>query len=464
MQGVDEAEYALRTAEALGAEYAEAYFERSYANSFAIEQGRVNASAHGEEAGIRIRLIMKGRLYTASTNKLDKGCIKRLIHRFRIFPGLTTRLSREKRERASYKVHEKQSVDDANMLKDLMKIDKELGKAKHIRYRSLYGGLGRSRTYYVNSDGTRISSDVPSTSAFFAITVSNGRESRQSMTQLGNTGGYEYFDASEVSSDLVDSSKRLHSVLERGKTLSNTALKSIKNIVISPEISGIASHESVGHPNEADRVFGREAAQAGTSYMTRENMGLEIGSKAVTIIDDPTIRNSNGYYLYDEEGVRARPREIVEKGVQKEMLTNREFAHLLGLRSNGSARSDSYSNEPLIRMSNTYLKPGSATLDELISEAGNGIYLKRFSSTEWNIDDTRSFARYAGNEAYIIRKGSLEEPVKNYKLDSATLDFWHAVALIGNDFELYVATCGKGEPMQGVPVTNGGASALLRFK
>ncbi len=83
---------------------------------------------------------------------------------------------------------------------------------------------------------------------------------------------------------------------------------------------------------------------------------------------------------------------------------------------------------------------------------------------EWNIDDTRSFSRYQGNEAYLIKNGSIGAPVKNFVLEKSTLDFWHAVRLVGKEREFHVGTCGKGEPMQGVPVMMGGASALLTFR
>ncbi len=464
MKGVQEADYALTLASKLGAEYAESYLENGYSKSYAIEQGRVNGSAYAEYSGLRIRLIKGGRLYTISTNKLEKKSIGQLISRFRIFPGIDTKMSQEKPEKANYKVDEKKSIDSANMLKDLIEIDKEVGALKFVKYRSMYAGLGRTIAYYVNSDGAKIASNVPSTSSYFAITLSNGKESRDSRTQLGSTGGYETFDSRKIADGLLESSKSLYKVMEKGKTLSGGDMAAIKNVVISPEISGIAAHESVGHPAEADRVFGREAAQAGTSYISKDKTSIQIGSEAVNIVDDPTMRNSNGFYLYDEEGIKARPRFIVENGAVKELLMNREYAHVLRRNSNGASRSDSYSNEPIVRMANTYLKPGTATFDELISEAKNGIYVKSFNSTEWNIDDTRSFARYAGNEAYFIKNGSLAEPVKNYKIEAYTMDFWHAVKLVGNDFDKYAATCGKGEPMQGVPVTTGGASALLRFK
>ncbi|MEM0074632.1 MAG: TldD/PmbA family protein, partial [Candidatus Micrarchaeaceae archaeon] len=362
--------------------------------------------------------------------------------------------------KAIYAVPEREKIENADMLTDVLYIDKALAGEKSIKYRNIYGSLGFSDTYYINSEGSSIRAHIPIVTSFIRIVVGNGKNTRARYMQFGGTGGYELFNAESVKKELLASAKSMQIITEKGISLSSSALKRVKNVVISSEIAGIAVHESVGHPSEADRVFGREAAQAGTSYLS-QNLGMRIGSQAVTIIDDPTINNSFGFYLYDDEGVRARPKVLVDKGLHKELLLNREYAKMLGTKSNGSARSDSYSNEPIVRMSNTYLKKGNATFSELLSEARNGIYVKSF--TEWNIDDTRSFARYQGNEAYLIKDGELSVPVKNFVLEKTTSSFWSAVALVGNDFNLWLGTCGKGEPEQGVPVTMGGASALLKF-
>ncbi len=165
MKGTEEADYALGVAQRMGAEYAEAYVESTYSKFSAVEQGHVNASAQSEETGLRIRFVKDARLYTISTNKLEKSSIKQLIMRFRAFPGLDTHLSAESVEKANYKVAEKQSIEDANMLEDLLKLDKELAEMKYVKYRSLYGGVGRSNPYYINSDGSSIRSSVPSVSA-----------------------------------------------------------------------------------------------------------------------------------------------------------------------------------------------------------------------------------------------------------------------------------------------------------
>lgn len=455
----DIAEFALKVA-GKDSDYAEVYLEDDSAFSFAIEQGMLNGSASAKKLGMRIRLIRDGCLYTISTNRVDKGSIKELVSRFRIFKGKKTSLSDEKRVNADYTVKEKKSVDDESMLKSLLEIDKLMSGIKYIAFRGVYGGYDLSSTYFANTEGSVVRSRIPIVNAFVNFIVKD-KDTRQRFMQFGGSGGYEVFKVSDIEKRISEEAKNIHSLLEKGRELSSTELSKIRNVVISPEISGIAVHESVGHPNEADRVFGREAAQAGESYINKDNLGMRIGSDAVTIIDDPTIKNSYGYFEYDDEGVKARPKVIVDKGIQNELLVNREFAYEMGIKSNASARSSAYLYEPIVRMSNTYLKPGSSSLDELIEEAGNGIYIKSF--TEWNIDDTRSFARYQGNEAYIIRRGSIEEPVKNYKLEVKTLDFWKAVSAVGKDFALYLGECGKGEPMQGVPVTMGGGSALLKF-
>ncbi|MGC8662223.1 MAG: TldD/PmbA family protein [Candidatus Micrarchaeia archaeon] len=455
------ASYAISFGLQKGFEYVEAYVEENNSIVYSIEQGKPGGAGVAKISGIRVRVIVDGSLYTFSTNDINKKAIERAFA-FKKFYGNITKLSAEKTEHAMYKAKEKIKIEDSyqNFFSDLSEIDRRLADKK-VKYRSIYGGMGRSLSYLLNSDGTEIRSNIPFISSFMSFIVGDNEKSRQRLVEIGSTGGYELFDFDKTISRIDGEVSAMNNVLSKGINLSKGELSKIKNIVVSPEIVGIAAHESVGHPSEADRVFGREAAQAGTSYITN-NFNMKIGSEKVTIIDDPTISNSYGFFLYDDEGVKARKKVLVDKGMQNELLLNREYAYSLNTKSNASARSDSFSNEPIIRMSNTYLEKGDSNLEELISEAKNGIYIKNF--TEWNIDDTRSFARYQGNEAYLIKNGRLDQPIKNFMLDISSTDFWGSIDLVGDEFELFPGDCGKGEPMQGVPVTMGGASALLRLR
>ncbi len=453
------AEYAVSFSSKLGFDYSEAFLENTTGFSYAIEEGQLNESARIEKSGIRIRLLKNGDFYTFSTNRINKDTIRRGIESYHPFNSVSTRLSHEKVVSSSYSEKEKEKVEPERMLEDLSSIDKEMQELTGIKYRSSYAGSSTWDAFYVNSEGTQIHAELPLLSSFFSVTLKNGHESRQRVFQYGSTGGYETFKIDTIKRQIREDSESLMNVMRNGVRLSKYELARIRKVVASPEIVGIAVHESVGHPCEADRVFMREAAQAGTSYLNKGNLGMQLGSEHVNIFDDPTIKGSEGFFVYDDEGVKARKKQLVKNGIQKELLTNREFAGLLGLKSNGSARSDSYSNEPLIRMSNTYLKKGSTNFEELIEEAGKGVYIKSFM--EWNIDDTRSFSRYQGNEAFMIKNGEIGKPIKNYVLETSTKKFWSSVRMLGRDFKLYSGNCGKGEPMQGVPVSMGGPSVLL---
>jgi TldD protein len=235
------------------------------------------------------------------------------------------------------------------------------------------------------------------------------------------------------------------------------------DLVCGPEVAGIAAHESCGHPMEADRILGREMSQAGRSFVFKGGpywIGTKIGSNAVTIVDDPTIERSYGYYMYDDEGVKARRRFLYKEGVINEFLHNRESAAKLGTRSNGSSRSINYDREAIVRMANTFVLPGKLSEEELIEDIKHGVYMKSF--TEWNIDDKRFNQRYVGREAYLIEKGELTYPLSRPIIETTTEKFWTAVDAVSKEVKFDAATCGKGDPSQGVPVYTGGPCIRLR--
>jgi len=149
------------------------------------------------------------------------------------------------------------------------------------------------------------------------------------------------------------------------------------------------------------------------------------------------VKGSFGYYEYDDEGVKARKRTLIKEGVINEFLHNRETASVFGVTSNGASRAVAYNREPIVRMANTFLEPGDYTKEEL-------------------------FQRYVGLEAYRIKNGELSEMVKNPVLEVTTIGLWSAVDAVGKDLEFQAAYCGKGDPMQGIPVWTGGPHVRLR--
>ena len=167
-----------------------------------------------------------------------------------------------------------------------------------------------------------------------------------------------------------------------------------------------------------------------------------------------------GFYLYDDEGVESKKRELITNGVITDLLHNRETSSKMNIHSNAASRSVEFDKEPIIRMSNTFIEPGNFELDELLSDIKNGIYIKNFM--EWNIDDRRENQRYVGFEAYRIINGELDAHVKSPVLELTSKKFWSSVDARSKNLDFKAANCGKGEPMQGAPVWTGAPDVRLR--
>ncbi|MCH2380599.1 MAG: TldD/PmbA family protein, partial [Nitrososphaerales archaeon] len=272
----------------------------------------------------------------------------------------------------------------------------------------------------------------------------------------GKSGGVE----------LLNDFDLVHKVPNRVKEITNSIKttdkleENIIDVIVGPEISGLIAHESCGHPSEADRILGREAAQAGESYLKKTNIGMKIGSEEANVTDDSTIKESMGFFDYDDEGNKSTKKELIKNGFINEFLHNSETSSLIGAKNNGSARSVQYDREPIIRMSNTFIEPGNFELEELLSDIKNGVYIKNFM--EWNIDDRRENQRYVGFEAYRIINGELDAHVKSPVLELTSKKFWSSVDARSKNLDFKAANCGKGEPMQGAPVWTGAPDVRLR--
>ena len=309
----------------------------------------------------------------------------------------------------------------------------------------------------MNNEGALVESLIPRVSVTYNLVVfEEGQMEQAPFVQRAFSGGLELIEKDQPWEWAAKDVKALQKLIKEGEKPPEGKV----DVVISPEVAGIAVHESVGHPYELDRIMGREAAQAGESFVKPEMLGERIGSEVVTVVEDPTVPNSWGFYLYDDEGVKARPRYLIRNGIINEFLMNREYASYLGLKSNAAARALNYNREPIVRMANTYLAPGDHSFEELIEDVKLGVYMVSFN--EWNIDDRRFQQRYIGREAYLIENGEIKHPVRKPILEITTKGLWSSVDAVGKEIEFYPGTCGKGEPGQGVPVWMGGAPARLR--
>jgi len=463
----DLAAFSVREAGKLGASYAEARIQGSVGSGFLLKNGEPQPSMLGDSFGMGIRVICGGALAFGATNNLEKAAVRALTTKtVRMAKGSAPLVKKKVRLEDSPAVHlkvvapEKEKIEgaDAAWLKALLlDMDRKIqaGKGAKIPNRILIASSELDEKYYINSDGSEVESRIPRISFFGILTAIEGGEVAQRMIQQAETGGLEVVKRLGLVSKVVEEARILRQVIAKASKLR----PGVMDVILSPELSGIAAHESVGHPQEADRVLGREGAQAGESYLKKSSLGFMVGSKEANISDDPTLIHSNGYAPVDDEGVKATKRMLITAGRVTEFLQNRSTAAELKARNNGSARSTDFNREPIIRMSNTFVEPGDYTTEELVKEVKDGLYFKSF--TEWNIDDKRLNQRYVGLEAYRIKNGEVGEMVKAPVLEITTPALWGSVKGRSKRLEFEAAVCGKGDPMQGIPVWTGGPDTLL---
>lgn len=262
------------------------------------------------------------------------------------------------------------------------------------------------------------------------------------------TGGWELLNfTDEEIQELVESAVALLSAerIEPGEY----------QIITSPGVSGTICHESFGHGVETD-MFLKQRAKAA------HFIDKVVGSSLVNIYDDPSYIGSHGSYFFDDEGSMAGPTQIVENGIFRRGITDLYSANALGIPRSANGRRQDYSRKAYARMSNTYFGPGTSTLEDMIAQVENGIYLDKWSSgmedpQGWGIQVTCRF----GHE---IKNGKITDRVfAPVGISGYVPDVLQSITAVSNVMELDGGSCGKGHK-ETVPVSSGGPHLLLRAR
>ncbi len=218
--------------------------------------------------------------------------------------------------------------------------------------------------------------------------------------------------------------------------------------VLDPELAGVFAHEAVGHASEGDLV------QEGNSILAGR-IGERIGNDRLTIVDDPSLPEF-GFEPFDAEGVAVKRTEIIRNGIINSYLHNRETLAAIGNGNPGHARAMP-GEPPLVRMSNTFIENGDASLSEIMEECKTGILLR--GSRGGQVDPGRGIFQFNAEYGYLIENGECTEMVRDVSLSGEILSTLHGITLCGNNRTMHPGYCGKGG--QSVPVSDGAPHLLL---
>jgi TldD protein len=239
------------------------------------------------------------------------------------------------------------------------------------------------------------------------------------------------------------------------------------DLIVDPTNLWLTIHESIAHATELDRALGYEAAYAGTSFATVDQLGsLVYGSEVMHVTGDRTTEHGLSTIGWDDEGVAQQEFDIIAGGILVGYQLDRQMAALRGLdRSNGCAFADSPGHIPLQRMPNVSLRadPTGPSTEELISSVDRGIYV--LGDNSWSIDMQRYNFQFTGQRFFLIENGRLAGQLRDVAYQATTTDFWRSLVAVGGPSTYHLGgafNCGKGQPGQVAPVSHGAPTALFR--
>jgi TldD protein len=465
--GMDLAEYCIKFGQKLGCSYVEARYVKDTTRGLAFRNGEPVSGGISPSSGIGVRVLVKGNMGFASFDRLERILAEESITTaYKMAKNAKRKkpidLGEPVSNKAKWKMKTKEPLADVD-LDTMMHFTTEANKQMEGLASFMFMFNPRViDKYLVTNEGTQIESQQSYIIMHSILTAQAPGGSEQRFLDLSLAGGWERIRESNFHEHLKEEVTVLRKAAETAMKIDELMNQPI-DMIVGPEVAGIIAHENVGHPSEGDRIMGREAAQAGESFWRDLKIGeSRVGSNAVNVSEDPTIENTSGYYLYDDEGVKSRKRVLIKKGIINEPLLNREFGRKFGKGSNAAARASAFDREPIIRMANTYFEPGNYTFEELVEDVKLGVYMKSFQ--EWNIDDRRYQSKYTGSEAYLIKNGEVTDTmVKRPVMETTSVGMLSAVDAVSKNLSFdFPGTCGKGDPMQGVPVYAGGGE--IRFR
>jgi TldD protein len=214
-------------------------------------------------------------------------------------------------------------------------------------------------------------------------------------------------------------------------------------VVLGPGWPGVLLHEAIGHGLEGD--FNRKGSSAFTG-----RIGERVASPLCTIVDDGTLPNRRGSLNIDDEGTPTQCTVLIENGILKGYMFDQMNARLMGMQSTGNGRRESYSSLPMPRMTNTYMRPGPHTPEEIIASVDRGLYAVNFAGGQ--VDITSGKFVFSASEAYLIEGGKITRPVKGATLVGNGPDVLTRVSMLGNDLQLDTGVGSCGKDGQTVPV------------
>ena len=448
----DLAELAVDRSIRAGARFADVRVESSVGTNIFTMDGRTRMMVGQQESGAGIRAFVGGAWgFSATSNltkqaltaaalaavKMAKAAKAKAKVAFEIEGGRAVKLNEV------YKCREEPGeIPISEKLEFALGLDKSMSDldARIHSTSARYDDLSAERVV-ANSFGTLVRSKERWVLAACSSYAKSEGVTQRGHASVGSVGGYELVRTEE--------SRNL------GKEAASQAIRLLSSkpvpagkftCILDNKMTGLVAHEAFGHACEADAVL------AGASVLEGK-LGKKVAHEDISLIDDPTLENTFGFFSVDWEGVKSKRHVLIDHGILSGWLHNLESSSRMGSQPNGAARAEAYNNPPIIRMSNTFIGGGDWKKEELFEDLKHGLLIQ--GSQYGYVEPAKGQFMFKCDEAYEVKNGEVGQRYRDASLTGVILDVLNKVERIGDDFMLGdPGYCGKGG--QSARTTDGG--------
>ncbi|MCV0392483.1 MAG: TldD/PmbA family protein [Nitrosopumilus sp.] len=452
----DLADKAINYAVGLGVQYCDARAEYQERKSVLIENGEIEHSKIVHDKGIGIRLIKNGMWsFCSITNPESFDKIKQVLDN--TIKNTSTHNENNKinlsqitceNKKIDYPIIKKPEIEELTTLG--LECNKIILDTPKIIKSIVNPWYTINSKYFVSSEGSHIKQNYTDVVVDMIATAHEGGLTQSVNITEGGRGGVEQL----TNNDKIQRSANKISTKASSLINAKPAKEEKATVVMNPDFVSLLTHEILGHPSEADRVMGKEMAWAGGAWW-KGKIGERIGSEHLNVFDDPTIKESLGWYEFDDEGVKSKKTHLVEKGILKNHMQNRETAEFFNTLPTGNMRATNYRFMPLIRMACTCIGNGDRNVEEIIKDVKNGYLISNMKIP--SIDMNRYNWSISCQYAQKIENGETTDLLRDVIVVGTAPEFFESIDACGNDFTVRpITNCGKGDPMQSMIMGNGG--------
>jgi len=421
--------------------------------------GSIVGNMRASQSGISARAFKNGVWGFASTPESTDAAIKQIIE----LAGSNARFLASKEGQGSITLPSRPCTIDKNLgtiktrlgQKDLLDFVSALDEYCIKQYpwlasRSISLQCLDMEKTLLTADGALSYSLTPRTILYVSLTKTEDNDPIDLYKVYGGLGQFE--DVFQKPQDLFSKIDKLADELEK-KAKGVYAKAGVHDVVLASDIAGILAHEAIGHTVEADIVLGGSVAA--------DMMNQQAADPLITLVDFANTAMGETCPVpiwVDDEGIEAQDAVLIEKGVLKSYMHNKFSAQHFGMKPTGNARAYEFSDEPLIRMRNTAILPGTSKLDDMIASIDNGYYFVRSSNGQADSTGEFMFGIVMG---YEIKNGKIAEALRDTTISGVAFDMLKGVTMVSDEMTWASGgMCGKKQP---IPTGMGGPAIKCRI-